>query len=116
MPRRLQFTFSPTWYRGSAVDQSTPARGRLLAARVRARLVGQPSPDAVFDLIPVTEQFASNPGTTDLACAPRNNTVYRARQLYEGLGQEHSLQCDGHVRDRVAQHEAWLAGSIPAVE
>ena len=73
------YTTQATW--------TLPKTNRLLLEAGVSRLAyeavfGRPASDTIFDMIPVTEQFASTLGTTDLAFAPRNNVTYRALDDY----------------------------------
>jgi hypothetical protein len=79
--------YFPQPYYTTQATWTLPMTSRLLLEAGFSRLsyepvFGRPAPDTVFDIIPVTEQFASTSGTTDLAFAPRNNVTYRALSNY----------------------------------
>lgn len=88
--------YFPQPYYTTQATWTMPKTNRLLFDAGFSRLAyvpvfGQPSPDTIFDIIPVSEQFASTAGTTDLAFAPRNNTTYRALNSYsEGWARNNS--------------------------
>jgi hypothetical protein len=79
--------YFPQPYYTTQATWTLPLTNRFLLEAGFSRLkyepvFGRPAPDSIFDMIPVTEQFASNSGTTDLAYAPRNNVTYRAIDDY----------------------------------
>ena len=84
------YTTQATW--------TMPKTNRLLFEAGYSRLAYQPvfgvlASDTVFDIIPVTEQFASTSGTTDLAFAPRNGVTYRAADDYsKGWARNNNLR------------------------
>jgi hypothetical protein len=79
--------YFPQPYYTTQATWTQPVTSRLLLEAGFSRLnyepvFGRPASDSIFDMIPVSEQFASNSGTSDLAYAPRNNTTYRAIDDY----------------------------------